>query len=101
MGVLKSLSLAAVVMLGVAPGRGAGEGDYYTSRQYYSTWQKHPQRAFYYRSYYYKPTADYVGYKHHYVVYYPSRPTHLYFYNPYKKVYWGRCPIHTNGQRPQ
>lgn len=60
-------------------------------RQYYSEWKKHPSQDYHYRTYYYKPKDDYPGYKHHYVVYSPKKPKHLYYYNPYQKKYWGRC----------
>lgn len=60
-------------------------------RQYYSEWRKHPTQQYHYRSYYYKPSASYSGYKHHYVVYSPKKPQYCYFYNPYQKKYWGRC----------
>ena len=66
-------------------------------RQYYSSWTHYPTANYYYRQYYYKPTVEYVGYKHHYVVCIPSQPNYLYFYNPYKKQYWGRCPSTMNG----
>jgi hypothetical protein len=71
---------------------------YHSSRQYYSSWRKYPQQDYYYRSYYYKPTPTYAGYKHHYVMYTPEKPQYLYYYNPYKKVYWGRCPSHWEGK---
>ena len=67
-------------------------------RQYYSGWNKHPSRAYHYRSLYYKPTPSYVGYKHHYALHYKSRPNHVYFYNPYSKSYWGRCAIDHGGK---
>ncbi len=69
-----------------------------TPRQYYSEWKKHPRQAYHYRNYYYKPRADYSGYKHHYVVYTPKKPKHLYYYNPYEKKYWGRCSINHGGK---
>ncbi len=59
-------------------------------RQYYGNWNQN--KTYYYRSYYYKPRANYSSYKHHYTIYYPTRPKHYYFYNPYKKQMWGRCP---------
>lgn len=62
-------------------------------RQYYGHWSKHPTHNYHYRQLYYKPTPTFRGYKHHYVVHTPKDPKHLYFYNPYKKQYWGRCPI--------
>jgi len=67
-------------------------------RQYYSSWNRHPTANYHYRNYYYKPTASYSGYKHHYVVYHAQRPNHVYFYNPYTRQYWGRCPIGTQGE---
>jgi hypothetical protein len=93
----KFVSLVCVVALSVPYASLARANTYYT-RQYYSTWRKHPQRSYHYRYYYYKPSTTYVGYKHHYVIYYPSRPRYAYFYNPYRKVYWGRCPIQTGGK---
>lgn len=74
----------------------AGPND--SPRQYYGGWQKHKQRPYYYRQYYYKPAPTYVGYKHHYVMYFPKEPKHYYFYNPYSKKYWGRCPVNSDGQ---
>ncbi len=74
------------------------EAQAYGPRQYYSSWNQHPSRSYHYRSYYYKPTATYSGYKHHYVVYHPSKPQYLYFYNPYKRQYWGRCPVGAQGE---
>jgi len=94
---LRSLGLACVLAVGLAPGLEAQATTYYT-RQYYSSWRKHPTRTYYYRYYYYKPATTYVGYKHHYAIYYPQRPKYVYFYNPYKKVYWGRCPVQTGGK---
>jgi hypothetical protein len=97
MNMIKYLCLTSVLALTVG-----AEVDLraavYTHRQYYSSWQKHPQRNYHYRYYYYKPTPTYAGYQHHYVVYFPQRPKHLYYYNPYKKVYWGRCPTDCGGR---
>ena len=67
-------------------------------RQYYGAYAKHPRHNYSYRSYYYKPTSTYSGFKHHYAIYHPSRPKYIYYYNPYKKQYWGRCPINTEGK---
>lgn len=91
MSVLKSLGLAALVA--VAASVALVRADYGSPRQYYGGWYKHESKPYYYNHYYYKPTPNYAGYKHHYVMYYPSRPKHYYYYNPHKKVYWGRCPI--------
>jgi hypothetical protein len=70
----------------------------YTPRQYYGNWHKHSTYTYYYRNYYYKPSPTYDGYKHHYVIYYPSRPKYYYYYNPQSKQYWGRCPVDTKGK---
>ena len=67
-------------------------------RQYYSSWNKHPNRTYYYRTLYFKPSPTYSGYKHHYCIYYKARPQHVYFFNPYKKKFWGRCHINHGGQ---
>jgi hypothetical protein len=98
MSVLKSIVLAGALVLTVlawapAPAR----ANTYGSRQYYSNWSYHAKRGYYYRTYYYKPHADYYGYKHHYVIYYSARP-YYYYYNPYKKYYWGRCPVRSEGK---
>ncbi len=95
--VQKALCLVCALALSV-PISPVAQAGTYTVRQYYSTWRKHPQRSYHYRYYYYKPSLSYSGYRHHYAIYYPSRPRYVYFYNPYKKVYWGRCPVQTNGQ---
>lgn len=71
-------------------------GDY-SPRQYYGNWQRHPTAGYHYRSYYYKPTPTYQGYKHHYVISPPTSRQHHYYYNPYTKKYWGRCPSQHDG----
>jgi hypothetical protein len=65
----------------------------FSHRQYYGDWQRHPTHGYSFRPYYFKPTPTFNGFKHHYVIHHPSRPQHLFFYNPYKKQYWGRCPV--------
>ena len=68
-------------------------------RQYYGGWRRAPQRQYVYRSYYYKPRPTYHGYRHNYVIYNVRRdPKHFYYYNPYKRTYWGRCPVNTGGE---
>jgi len=74
------------------------EGAYFRRyRQRYASWSYYPQRRYYYRYYYYKPYTSYSGYKYHYCVYYPKRPRYVYYYNPYKKVYWGRYDLEAKG----
>jgi hypothetical protein len=99
MSKLKSVGLAgalALVALALMPAQASAYG----SRQYYSGWsgRNYSRSGYYYRAYYYKPKPSYYGYKHHYVMYYPSRPKYYYYYNPYKKQYWGRCPVDTDGK---
>jgi hypothetical protein len=72
------------------------EATSYYVRQYYSSWS--PYRSYYYRTYYYKPTPSYAGYQYHYAIYYPSQPRYVYYYNPYKKVYWGRAEVSECGE---
>ena len=68
-----------------------------TYRQYYAAWCYYPQRKYYYRRYYYKPTVNFRGYKHHYTIYYPTRPNYVYYYNPHRKVFWGRYDLEQEG----
>jgi hypothetical protein len=91
----RSAILAVVLSLGLMPA--VGGTAWANPRQYYGAWQQHPSKTYYYRSYYYKPSYNYVGYRHHYVIYYPSRPKYYYYYNPYKQTYWGRCPVKYSG----
>lgn len=73
----------------------------YSSRQYYSGWNYNKTKSYYYRTYYYKPKKDYYGWKHNYMTYYPRQPKyakHYYYYNPYKKTYWGRVPTSCGGE---
>jgi hypothetical protein len=91
-----SLAGLSVLLLGsfvvVAPGNS------YAPRQYYGGWNKGSN--YYYRSYYYKPTPSYYGYKYHQARYYgyhynkPAYKNNYYYYNTYTKKLWGRCPTH-------
>ena len=98
MNAVKYASLVGVCLLGTLWGVAAAQGGYYTHRQYYSGWRRYPQRDYYYRTYYYKPSTTYAGYRHHYVIYTPQRPRYFYYYNPYRKVYWGRSPVACEGK---
>src|SRR5262245_48178124 len=95
---LKCVYWVGVLALSLAALPEAPAGPTHSSRQYYSSWRQHSNTRYHYRKYYYKPRGDYVGFKHHYVVHDSKRPNHLYFYNPYKKVFWGRCPTQSNGR---
>jgi hypothetical protein len=99
MNVTRYSGLAFALVL-IACAAAPAQAKSYNSRQYYSGWRKYSKGGYYYRTYYYKPHSAYSGYRHHYAVYYPTRPKYIYFYNPYKKVYWGRCPSHWAPGRP-
>jgi len=81
---LAGLTLAFVMVMGLST---SAQAD---ARQYYGGWSYHPQRNYYYRSYYYKPTPTYTGYQYHYCIYNRSTPRYVYYYNPHRRVYWGR-----------
>src|SRR4051812_32636191 len=89
----KMVTLAAAVLLLTAVSPAPA---YYGPRQYYTGWS-YTTHGYYYRTYYYKPAPTYTTYSYHYVVYYPSQP-YYYYYNPYKRVYWGRSPVRTDGK---
>jgi len=69
----------------------------YQHRQYYGNWHAH-QAGYSYRPYFFKPHAQFNGFRHHYVIFHPKFPKHLYFYNPYKRQFWGRCPLTGDGK---
>jgi hypothetical protein len=64
---------------------------------YYSGYQYYPSRGYYASYYYYKPYRTYPSYYHHYCVYYPSTPRYVYYYNPYRRTYWGRYDLEEKG----
>jgi hypothetical protein len=66
-------------------------------RQSYGSWSYNPGTSYYYTSYYYKPVVTYPTYKHHYCIYYPTKPRFVYYYNPVRKVYWGRYDVKDKG----
>jgi len=95
---LFSPARVGLALLAVALAGSAASAQSYSPRQYYGGIRKHPTANYSYRPLYYKPTPTYVGYKHHYAVYVPAQPRYVYFYNPYKKQYWGRCPVAAQGE---
>jgi hypothetical protein len=92
---LTVLSFSAILGAFAAPVSAQNFG---SPRQYYAPWQKHPSHNYFFRQYYFKPTPTFSGYRHHYAIFHPSRPQHIYFYNPHKKVFWGRCPAQRDGE---
>ena len=91
--VLKGLTLFCLLGLCVFAYERADANNSQYYRQYYGGWNYYPQYRYYYRSYYYKPYSSYGGYRQHYCVYYPSYSQHVYYYNPYQRVYWGRLDV--------
>lgn len=64
-----------------------------SSAGHYSPYSYHSRYGYYYSRYYYKPRASHRGYRYHYAIHYPSRPRHVYYYNAYKGLYWGRFDL--------
>lgn len=87
--------LGAMALVGVVPATAARAGS--PSRHYYSGWSYYPTRTYYYSYYHYKPTVSYQGYAHHYCIHYPSQPRYVYYYNPVRRVYWGRYDTEKKG----
>lgn len=93
------LGLLVLTAVGTLPNLASAQTVY---RQRYSSWTYHPQKQYYYRKYYYKPAVTYKTYEYHYCVYYPTdrypqRQNYVYFYNPVRKVYWGRYDMEKKG----
>ena len=94
MNMLKSSTAAGLIVAAlVACSIGASEAQ--AGR--YSGYSYYPSRGYYASYYYYKPYPTYSGYHHHYCVYYPSTPRYVYYYNPYRRVYWGRYDLDAKG----
>ncbi|MCA9114985.1 MAG: hypothetical protein KDA79_07850 [Planctomycetaceae bacterium] len=62
-------------------------------RQYFTAWAYHEQRDYHYRTWYFKPTEQTSGYRHHYCLYFPTRPKYVYWYDPTAKQFWGRYEL--------
>ena len=95
--VSSSVALATAVAISALAATSSRAADQFHARQHFGDWHRHPS-GFHYRPYYYTPHQQFVGFKHHYVIHYKARPQHHYFYNPYKKQFWGRCPVATEGK---
>ncbi len=92
---LHGLSIAACVLTFSLTTSPAAEASGY--RQTYSSWSYYPSRTYYYSQYSYRPSPTVTTYSHHYCVYVPSRPRYVYYYNPVKRVYWGRYDLKESG----
>jgi hypothetical protein len=66
-------------------------------RQSYSAWRKHAEKPYYYRWYYFKPSADDKEPQYHYGIYYPSRGKRVYFFNPSSRKFWGYYDMEAKG----
>ena len=100
MKTIKSLLIVSTLVAGFAcltANTQNAEAAYRLRRSYYSSWSYYPQRTYYYRYYYYKPTVSYTTYKYHYCIYYTNQPRYVYYYNPTRKVYWGRYDLEKKG----
>jgi hypothetical protein len=82
-----------VILLGMTALPGQNKGD----RQYYSPWRKHADKPYYYRWYYFKVSPTDEDYQYHYGIYYPSRGTRVYLYNPHAKMFWGYYDMKAKG----
>jgi len=89
------LLLASALLFGSIPAADATAARF--ARHYYSGWNYHPARTYYYSYYYYKPYPTYDGYAHHYCVYQTASPRYVYYYNPVRRVYWGRYDVEAKG----
>jgi hypothetical protein len=65
----------------------------YGGRQYYSAWAYNGESTYYYSAYYYRTYDNATSYQYHYAVYYPAQPSYVYYYNPRRRVYWGRLDL--------
>jgi len=64
-------------------------------RAYYGDWMRHSS-GYSYRPYYFKPSSDYHGYRHHDMI---RSGEHNYYYNPYSRKIWGRCSANPSEQQ--
>lgn len=92
MKLLTYTALALALALGTTAVAEAGYGYYYPSygyyRPYYSSYSYYNYGGYYYSKYYYQPSH------YHYVI---ATPRYSYYYNPYRKVYWGRYDHEAKG----
>lgn len=66
------------------------EAGYAHGRQYYGGWNYSRVHHYHYRTFNYRVSYAAPAYSHHYVIRYSYQPRYLYYYNPVKRVYWGR-----------
>ena len=90
--------IVLVVVAGAALSVLPGDAQAAYQRQYYSSWSYYSTTRYYYRTYYYYPTPVATTYSYHYVIYYPSQPRYVYYYNPVSQQYWGRFEFGEDGK---
>ena len=97
---LSGLLLATVTLSVSGPTDRTASASPFQYRQYYSSWSYQPTRRYHYCRYFYKPATTYTGYKYHYAIRYtrsystqPRYSRYVYYYNPHRKVYWGRFDL--------
>ena len=94
----RAIQFAAIAVLVVGTSLSSiVSANYFGGRHYYGGWNYYPTRTYYYSNYYYKPQPTYEGYMHHYCVHYPATPRYVYYYNPVRRVYWGRYDLEQKG----
>ena len=87
-----ALLLAVAMLFGIGGTSEKAEAGYHG--RYYRSWTYYPRYRYHYTKYYYTPT------RYHYCMYYPSYSTrYVYYYNPYKRVYWGRFDLQGKGDK--
>lgn len=90
------LILALLFLFGCAtivPGQQGGD-----LQQYYSpsnSWLSHPSGLYRYKKYNYETAPN--KWSLHYVIHRPGE-SYVYYYNPYKEVYWCRALVNQAGQ---
>ena len=92
----RALWLGLAVGLAALPTMGLAQ---YVRQYYDTTWSYSPSYNYYYVRYYYQPAVTYTTYDYHYSIYYPSRPSYIYYYNPVSQAYWGRYEIGSKGEK--
>jgi len=93
MTMLNRLGIATGILMFAAATIAVEAGGY--GQQYYGNWNHYPSRGYHYCSYNYKPYESYPTYSYHYCICYPSQPNYVYYYNPHRGHYWGRCDLQT------
>lgn len=87
-----TLLLALAMLFGISMGESSKTEAGYHGR-YYRSWTYYPTYRYHYTRYYYGNANRY-----HYCMYYPSYSRrYIYYYNPYRKVYWGRFDLEAKG----